>query len=302
MKQKANTTLARTESSPPSRLKKARRTADESSRACINAVLPLDVLADVLIGFTDPHYDWVCVQRVCRLWAAIIDTASVDRRRRSAFGYQTLHGDASRRKTDADTFRWRWPVGWRMRQFVCTAARHGHLEVLRWAAEEGCPWTDGVWEAAAEHGHLDVLRWAISRGRECQPAWCVAAVRGGHAHVVEWLLRLKGGTHWDAGACAAAAGRGDLAMLQRLRAAGCPWDAGVFSVAAACGHVEIMRWAHAHGCPWDERACRMAAMRGHLAVLEWASSTGRAWFADLCADLASQYGHRHVTQWIRGRS
>ena len=48
---------------------------------------------------------------------------------------------------------------------VCAcAASGGHLHVLRWAREHGCPWDAATCARAARGGHLDVLRWAREHG------------------------------------------------------------------------------------------------------------------------------------------
>ena len=43
-------------------------------------------------------------------------------------------------------------------------ARAGHLEVLQWAREHGCDWTEGTCYAAALGGHLEVLKWTHEHG------------------------------------------------------------------------------------------------------------------------------------------
>jgi len=40
----------------------------------------------------------------------------------------------------------------------------GHLEVLKWARENGCPWDEDTCAGAAEGGHLEVLKWARENG------------------------------------------------------------------------------------------------------------------------------------------
>tara|TARA_B110000046_G_scaffold93492_1_gene101435 strand:- start:44 stop:256 length:213 start_codon:yes stop_codon:yes gene_type:complete len=40
----------------------------------------------------------------------------------------------------------------------------GHLEVLKWARANGCPWDEDTCEAAAEGGQLEVLEWAVANG------------------------------------------------------------------------------------------------------------------------------------------
>ena len=44
---------------------------------------------------------------------------------------------------------------------VCAyAAKGGHLDVLKWARENGCPWNEQVCINAATNGHLEILKWA----------------------------------------------------------------------------------------------------------------------------------------------
>ena len=35
----------------------------------------------------------------------------------------------------------------------------GHLEILKWARENGCPWNEDTYSSAAKNGHLEVLKW-----------------------------------------------------------------------------------------------------------------------------------------------
>jgi len=44
------------------------------------------------------------------------------------------------------------------------AAEGGHLEVLKWARENGCPWDRRTTECANAGGHSDVLEWAKENG------------------------------------------------------------------------------------------------------------------------------------------
>ena len=48
---------------------------------------------------------------------------------------------------------------------ICwSAAQGGHLHVLKWAREHGCPWGIDLCAEAADNGHLDVLEWARAHG------------------------------------------------------------------------------------------------------------------------------------------
>jgi hypothetical protein len=39
------------------------------------------------------------------------------------------------------------------------AARYGHLNVLQWAHENGCPWTEKTFTKAAEGGSMDICKY-----------------------------------------------------------------------------------------------------------------------------------------------
>lgn len=44
------------------------------------------------------------------------------------------------------------------------AAEGGHMDVLVWAHEHGCPLSEEVCFVAAEYGRLGVLQWARENG------------------------------------------------------------------------------------------------------------------------------------------
>lgn len=44
------------------------------------------------------------------------------------------------------------------------AAEGGHLHVLQWLRENGCPWSEWTCAYAAYGGHLHVLRWLRANG------------------------------------------------------------------------------------------------------------------------------------------
>ncbi len=127
--------------------------------------------------------------------------------------------------------------------FAVEAAGGGHLEVLKWARNQGCPWNARTCANAAEKGHLEVLQWARSQG--CP---------------------------WDELTCAWAALKGHLEVLQWARSRGCAWDEDTCAFAAHGGHLEVLQWARSQGYPWNERTCAYAARGGHLDMLKWARS------------------------------
>ena len=45
-------------------------------------------------------------------------------------------------------------------EYTCSeAAKNGHLECLKYAHENGCPWDQWTCRQAAENGHLECLKY-----------------------------------------------------------------------------------------------------------------------------------------------
>ena len=51
--------------------------------------------------------------------------------------------------------------------------------MLQWLRANGCPWTERTCEAAARAGHLEVFRWARDNGCPDLRDWERIAVAGG---------------------------------------------------------------------------------------------------------------------------
>lgn len=53
----------------------------------------------------------------------------------------------------------------RERKWTCAwAAEGGHLEVLKWAIENDCPWDEQTCSRAAARDYLEVLKWLRTNG------------------------------------------------------------------------------------------------------------------------------------------
>ena len=54
---------------------------------------------------------------------------------------------------------------------VCSAAaKHGHLNILKWLRHHGCQWDSHTSRQAAVNNHLELLRWARQQQPPC-PLW-----------------------------------------------------------------------------------------------------------------------------------
>ena len=70
---------------------------------------------------------------------------------------------------------------------ICAfAAFGGHVDVLDWARDRGCPWDEETCASAAEGGHLDVLRWARAKGCPWDEQTVDMAEEYGHEEIAAW--------------------------------------------------------------------------------------------------------------------
>ena len=83
------------------------------------------------------------------------------------------------------------------------AAKIGHLNILKWSRENGCPWCKATCWA------LEVLQ-----------------------------LAREYGCDWDESVCAFAAYHGHLNILQWARENNCPWNSDTCAKAARSGHFD----------------------------------------------------------------
>jgi len=162
------------------------------------------------------------------------------------------------------------------REETCAfAALEGHLEVLKYLHEKGCPWDRWTCAKAALGGHLEVLKYAHEKGCPWDRWTCTYAAEYGHLEVLKYAH--EHGCPWDEETCKWAARKGHLEVLKYAHANGCPWNEGTCRAAASGGHLEVLKYAHENGCPWDFMTCYWAAEEGHLEVLKYAHENGCPW-------------------------
>ena len=71
------------------------------------------------------------------------------------------------------------------------AADGGHLDVLKYAHEKGCPFTKYTCHAAAKKGHLKVLKYACEKCHDLDfEDLCGKAVDAGHKVIIEYLREV----------------------------------------------------------------------------------------------------------------
>jgi hypothetical protein len=146
------------------------------------------------------------------------------------------------------------------------AAEGGHLQLLQWLQQQGCP-IDQSPCAAANAGQLHVLTWMVQV--DIMPIIVlgdvmVEAASQGHVHVLEWLT--------------SAFPPGDLCTtrttgttLEIISSVDC---CEAFERAAYNGHVHVLRWAHRRGYTGSgvgfwKKLRRDAISSGNWQVVHW---------------------------------
>ena len=81
------------------------------------------------------------------------------------------------------------------------AAKNGHLEILKYAHENGCPWNEWTCEMAAKYGHLDCLKYAHENGCPWDEEICEVAAACGHLDCLKYAH--ENGCPWNVHACLA---------------------------------------------------------------------------------------------------
>ena len=157
------------------------------------------------------------------------------------------------------------------------AARGGHMNILEhvYCKSFGIiDWDHRTCDEAAACGHLDLLIWLKQKGCPWNSGTCARAALGGHLHVLQWAY--KNGCEWDWETCDHAAQGGHLHVLKWVRENGCEWKSTTTTRAAEGGHLQTLKWAIGEGCTlnWED-VCPCAARKGHVHILEWIRETRR---------------------------
>jgi hypothetical protein len=79
------------------------------------------------------------------------------------------------------------------------AAKNGHLDILIFLHQNGCPWDEWTCRKAAENGHIECLKYAHENGCPWNEVTCLFAakydnlecLKNGHAIVLQYMVILN---------------------------------------------------------------------------------------------------------------
>lgn len=184
-----------------------------------------------------------------------------------------------------------------------TAARHGHIDVVRFLhfqRSEGC--TTAALDNAAANGHLDVVQFLHNHRSEGGTVAAVdMAAANGHLEVVQYLFMHRHDGCTPA-AMDHAARYSHIDVVQFLHKNHALCTTLAMDYAASNGHLAVVHFLHANrreGC--TKRALSLAAQSGYVAVVRFLLEHRREGCAEDALQSAVRSGRFEVARYLHSR-
>ena len=105
--------------------------------------------------------------------------------------------------------------------FCSKAARMGNLALVRWLREvKKFDWSQWTISSAAKHGHLHIVKYCTEQKCPRSELACANAAKSGHLDILKYLH--ENGAPWDFHTCAFARENNHLECLNYAKENGCP--------------------------------------------------------------------------------
>jgi hypothetical protein len=188
---------------------------------------------------------------------------------------------------------------------ISYAIKHGNLDMLKYAYEQGFPWDKEIrikalkvgnipiikymkeimginWDGVSafalfENLSIELLRYTRTRYTENDVYLTCQSAKNGDLETLRYLHET--GCPWDARTCSWALVNGNLEVLKYLHENGCPWDNWTYCNAVDMGYMDCLKYLHENGCPWNEGVSCRAAEVGNLEMLKYLHENGCPWNA-----------------------
>ncbi|GFH47599.1 hypothetical protein CTEN210_04074 [Chaetoceros tenuissimus] len=188
------------------------------------------------------------------------------------------------------------------------ASEKGHLHILQWFQERDKDFISdhGVAEQVTLHGHLDILRWLaddnIERIALVLPAMIdhKVAASSGRVEVLKFLQE-RSYTQFNETLFSAAAKSGSIDMLKYCHENNCHFDSSAYHDAFEnedkAKVLQTLKFLHLHEYPWNEKVCELAAKTDNLRTLKFARSKGCPWNAKETVKFAAMSGNIDILEY-----
>lgn len=150
---------------------------------------------------------------------------------------------------------------------VCLyAAKHGDLEMLKWANEIGLFTVNCV---RCRKGSTGRVLWTNNCCNVLSSSVFEFAAERGHIHVLSWLLEN-----------------------------GCAVEDGSSYWATMWGELDILKWLHQRNIPFCEGICNIAYDRAHYHILHWLFVNGYKYTPEPNSSLLTEKKHYNSIIWL----
>lgn len=187
---------------------------------------------------------------------------------------------------------------------VEAAAASNHKNVVEWlrGSAERTSWPEAGLVGACGNGHIDLVKWAYENGCDFRPECIDAAAETNRKDVVEFLV-VTVRVQWPRNGLVGAAHRGHCDMMRWCLQRGCGYNTTTIASAARGGRVDILEL-------FDERtdlpedmsyASLRAAMNGHLGVVEWLDEKELWYDREQTLQTAAVVGHLSIAKYLASK-
>ncbi|MCE5316470.1 MAG: F-box protein [Parachlamydia sp.] len=204
-------------------------------------------------------------------------------------------------KGDLSFLEWARSTGKSLGNTLCEqAARGGHMNVLAFAHDIGCPWGDSV-KNAAQNGHIHILKWLYDKGCSYTAEVYAHVLGGGYNDetyqrnvilpLLQWLYELNIPFSIELPQISLRGAplflplviqRRYLIVLEWLPEIHLPYLRKVLcKLAVEYGSLEILQWARARAYPWDAELA-LQALNSHTDMFLWVVNNGCPWDQKVC--------------------
>ena len=143
---------------------------------------------------------------------------------------------------------------------IQAALSEGHLDIVKFLYEAGCPWDFNPYTQVIKHGHYDGMVFMHQHGAMFEASDCTLAAHHGRLQCLQYMH--SHGALWDETTCRAAAENGHLDCLTYLHEHSCPWDAKTTTAALQYKHTDCYKYAKDNGCPMPHVGKRLVKWFG----------------------------------------
>lgn len=169
---------------------------------------------------------------------------------------------------------------------ICNvAAQKGHFSIVKWALQNGCPFSGYVYAdviKSKSSNTLEMMNWLYDRGypidrkldHDRSPAHLMVkyAIESSYPQskqILDWLLQRKCSWHFELDIS-----KISLETLQYIHAKGYPLDSTMYRVAAERDNLPIVEWLYSQGVLLTDEIFNGAALSRSMTILKWARARG----------------------------